>query len=140
MCEGWLQESGIKKQDDVNVPTSWIDNYINRRCPEKTSSDTKERLRKAVHTCVTCTLILLGKDTYSNPEKSLCELRDSNDCIRRVERSLSKIQNLTPAYDCISVLGMLSHIMGPSGQKLCFSTTQDERSKNVHIVRGVWSG
>ena len=82
-----------------------------------------------------CTLILLGKDTYADPENSLSKLRDPKECVKRVERSLNSIQNLTPAYDCISVLGMMSHITGQPGQELCFVTTKDEATnERVRIV------
>ena len=46
MCTGWLQESKI--DEDVDVPSVWIDNYIQRRCPENTPSDMKKTLWKEV--------------------------------------------------------------------------------------------
>ena len=52
MCTGWLRES--KRDDDVEVPSVWIDNYIKRRCPKDTSSEKKERLWKAVRVVLCC--------------------------------------------------------------------------------------
>ena len=52
MCTGWLRES--KRDDDVEVPSVWIDNYIKRRCPKDTSSETKERLWKEVRVVLCC--------------------------------------------------------------------------------------
>jgi hypothetical protein len=130
MCRDWRAVALGAGAPSVLAPEheakakQWAGLYVNRWCAGA-SNDERAALEAAVCECVTTSMELLCHGTdqdplrlWANPAASLAELRDPQACVRTARHGdlLQRVERLTPAYDCVSVVAMLRHITGTGAQ------------------------